>query len=157
MKNILIGVELNDHFEILIEKALEVSESKGLKLWLLHVAAPEPDFVGYKVGPQFVRNNRAMELKEEHKILLDQAEQLRKRKIDAQALLIEGITSEVILNESKKLNIDLIICGQHSHGFLYKILFGNTALEIINDSEIPVLVVPLEEGIGNQQELPVIA
>ncbi|MCK5685095.1 universal stress protein [bacterium] len=153
MKNILVGIEFHEKFDLLIDKALEVSESDKLKLWILHVAAPEPDFVGYKVGPQFVRNNRAKELREEHKILQEHASNLRKRNINAHALLIEGATTETILQESKKLNIDLIICGQHTHGFLYKMLFGSTAIEVVHESEIPVLVVPLDDIVSTQQEI----
>ena len=37
---------------------------------------PEPDFVGYEVGPQYISDMREIELKEEHKQLKKYADDL---------------------------------------------------------------------------------
>lgn len=144
MKNILVGIDFHADTQKLIDKSLELAKAMGSKIWLLHVAAPEPDFVGYDVGPQYIRDFRAKELKEEHKQLSGLVEQIESRGIEADGLLIPGVTPEVVIDESKKLNIDLIVFGHHEHGILYKLFFGSHAAQIIQHSEIPVLVVPLK-------------
>lgn len=142
MKNILVGIDFHEKTEILIDKAFELSKPYNSKIWLLHVAAPDPDFVGYEVGPQYIRDNRAKELRQEHKLILEYVDQLKEKKVDAAGLLIQGATVEVILEESKKLNIDLIISGHHDHSFLYNAFFGSVSSGIVRKSNIPVLVVP---------------
>lgn len=145
MKNILIGIDFDENTETLIQKGIELAEKFNSKLWLLHVAAPDPDFVGYEVGPQYIRDGRADELKDEHKKLFKYAEELNGKGMDTEALLVQGATIEQILDKSKELKIDLIIAGYHEHSFLYNAFFGSTSSELIRKSDIPVLVVPFPE------------
>ncbi|MCB1177968.1 MAG: universal stress protein, partial [Leptospiraceae bacterium] len=113
-------------------------------VWIVHVAAPNPDFVGYKVGPQHVRDFRAEELRQEHNEIIKYKDFLHAKNIDADGFLVQGITSEMILKESEKLNIDLVILGHHKHNLLYKIFVGGSIDDsVIEDSKIPVLIVPL--------------
>ena len=46
MKNILLAIDFNDGERILIDKALEWAKALGATIWMLHVASPEPEFVG---------------------------------------------------------------------------------------------------------------
>ena len=47
MKNILVTVNFEEkETNILINKAVELAEKFGSKIWLIHIAAPDPDFVG---------------------------------------------------------------------------------------------------------------
>ena len=142
MKNILVGIDFHKKTEMLVNKALELAKHFGAKIWLLHAAAPDPEFVGYEVGPQYIRNGRAQELKNENKLLLKYVNQLKEKGVDAEGLLIQGTVIDVIVDEAKKLKIDLIIFGHHEHSFLYKTFFGSMSSEIIRKSDIPVLVVP---------------
>ncbi|MCK5685097.1 universal stress protein [bacterium] len=155
MKNILVGIEFRENFEMLIEKALEVSEPHDSKIWLIHVSKPDTDFVGFELGPHYIGNYRVNNHKEENKLLLAEVKRLKKLSVNAEAILLEGATAETILEEAKKLDIDLIICGHHAHGFLYKMIFKNTALSVARESEIPVLVVPFDIEHPEQHEMSV--
>ncbi len=142
MKNILVAIEFDENDDLLIDKAFQMAKSFASKLWLIHIAAPEPDFVGYDVGPQYIRDSRADELKNEHKVLQKYTTDLKNKGVDAEGLLVQGATIEMILGESKKLHVDLIIAGYHEHGFMYKALIGSVSTMIIKESKIPVLIVP---------------
>ena len=96
--------------------AIELGKAFGAKVWMLHVAAPEPEFVGFGVGPQYIRDSMAEELKKEHKMLFEYANQFKSEGIDTDELLIKGATTDMIMEEAEKLNIDLIITGHHDHG-----------------------------------------
>jgi nucleotide-binding universal stress UspA family protein len=144
MKNILVTIDFNKNEELLIDKAFQLAEAFDSKLWLIHIAAPDPDFVGYEVGPQYIRDSRATELKKEHKQLQEYTANLEKKGVDSEGLLVQGATIEMIIEESKKLNVDLIIAGHHKHGFFYKAFVESVSSEIIKKSKIPVLIVPLE-------------
>src|SRR5690606_29542099 len=111
---------------------------------LVHIAAPEPDFVGYDVGPQYIRDSRADDLREEHQYLQRRCGQLKENGIEAEALLIQGPTVQALMNEVQALNADLIVAGHHEHGFFYKAFIGSVSMEIFKKSKVPILFVPLD-------------
>jgi len=143
MKNILVAVDLDDSAQLLVEKAAEQAEKFGSKVWVLHIADPEPDFVGNKVGPQYIRDLRVKELLSEHHLIRKYTDFLKAKNIDTDGLLIAGATVRLILEEIEKLNIDLVIIGHHQHSLMYKIFTGTTHSAIVNKSKVPVLIVPL--------------
>ncbi len=144
MKNILVTIDFDSYEQLLIDKAFQLAEKFNSKIWLMHIAAPNPDFVGYEAGPQSVRERRASKLKKEHRLLEEYANELKEKGVKSEGLLIQGATIEMIMEKSKKLNIDLIIAGHQEHGFLYKAFFGSVSRKIVKKSKIPVLIVPLE-------------
>ena len=145
MKNILVALDMKPADSLLLAQASFLAEKCGSKIWMVHVASPNPDFVGFEMGPKYIRDFVADELREDHRQLKTYADEFHKRSLDAEGLLIQGPTIEMIEAEVKKLNIDLLILGSHKHGFLYETLIGNTAMRIIKDIPIPVMIVPLPE------------
>ncbi len=145
MKNILVSIDFNNHEKILIDKAIEMAKVFDSKIWLLHVAAPEPEFIGFGVGPQYIRDVRASELRKEHRLLSDYANMVRQENQECEGLLINGATIDMILKEANKLAIDLIIIGHHHHNILFKAFFGSVASGVIKKANIPVLIVPLQD------------
>ncbi len=143
MKNILVALDLKPSDSWLLYHATSFAEKFEAKIWLVHVAEPDPDFIGYGIGPAYIRNFRADELRDEHRLLQSHVEDLHQKSLKAEGLLIQGITDEMIEAEVVKLHIDLLILGSHKHSFLYDAFVGNTANKIINDIVIPVLMVPL--------------
>lgn len=143
MKNLLVAVDYTKNEKFLIDMAFQLANSFHSKIWLIHIAAPDPDFVGFEVGPQYIRDDRAAELRKEHKLLEEYTNSLIKKGVDTTGLLVQGATIEMIIKESKKLNIDLIIAGHHEHGFVYNAFVGSVSAKIIKKSKIPVLIVPL--------------
>ncbi len=144
MKNILVTINFEKNEKLLIDKAFQLAESFNSKIWLIHIAAPDPDFVGYEVGPQNIRDSRASELRKEHKQLQTYTDTLKKKGVRAEGLLVQGATIEMILEEAKKLNVDIIIAGHHEHNFFYKAFVGSVSGKIVKKSKIPVLIIPLE-------------
>ena len=143
MKNLLVTIDFNSNELLLIEKAIEIAKAFKSKIWLLHVTAPEPEFVGFGVGPQYIRDSRAEELRSEHRMLENYANQIRLEELDCDGLLIKGATTEMIMQEAEKLDIDLIITGHVDHGIVYKAFFGSVAESVVKKANIPVLLVPL--------------
>ena len=130
---------------LLLAQASLLAEKFGSKIWMVHVASPTLDFVGFETGPKNIRDFVADELRVEHRQLQAYAEEFQSRSLDAEGLLIQGPTIDMIEEEVRKLNIDLLILGNHKHSFLYETLIGNTAMRIIKELPIPVMIVPLPE------------
>jgi len=145
MKNILVAIDFEEQTDRLLDVVAAYAKAFKAKVWLVHIAAPDPDFIGYEPGPQYIRDARAEELREEHRQIQAYAQGLKDDGIDSDGLLIQGATIELIIEESEKLEADLIITGHHEHNALYKTFFHELAPEIIDNSKVPVLVVPLSE------------
>ncbi|MEN8131140.1 MAG: universal stress protein [Pseudomonadota bacterium] len=139
---LLVGVDLSDSTEMVVKKAEEIAKALSAKVWLLHVADPEPDFVGFEVGPQSVRDSLSKSFHGEHCQIQEIADRLRKEGLDTTALLVQGATAETILKEASKLDIDMIVVGSHGQGAMYQLLVGSVSEWVLHKSECPVLVVP---------------
>jgi nucleotide-binding universal stress UspA family protein len=143
--NILVAVDLSPASEKVVDAAGRVAKLTGAKVFILHTAEPEPDFVGYDAGPEVVRTQVANEYRREHRDVQALAEKLRNDGLDATALLIQGPTVETTLKEADNLNAELIVVGTHGHGAVYDVLIGSYSAGIIRKSKRPVLVVPIRE------------
>ncbi len=142
MQKIILAIDFSETTPLIIEKAKLLASKFNSEVWLLHAASPDPDFVGYKVGPDKVRHFVAETLSNEHHQLQLLAAGLRQEGIQAIALSVQGATVEVLLQEAQKLSADLIIIGAHGHNLLYKMLMGSVSANIIQNAQCSVLVVP---------------
>ena len=149
-KNILVAIDFNDSIGELVNYAEGIASKFGAKIWVLHVAAPNPDFVGYEPGPQYIRDFRAEELREEHRKLQNICDAFIDPEIECEALLIQGSTVESVIEEVRKLHCDLLIVGTHKHSFFYNLLSENVSLELLKKTEIPLLAIPIDEQ--NEEE-----
>jgi len=143
MKNILAAIDFRDGTDRILSFAKEFAQNHLAKVWIVHVSAPEPDFVGYSVGPQYITELREAELKEEHKILKKYADELNFAGIACESIMLNGGTVEMLAAEIQKLHIDLAIVGHHKHGFFHKAFFGRTDVSLIEHTNVPTLVVPV--------------
>lgn len=146
MKNILIPIEFDINTQKLIDYGSELAKKFESKIWLIHIAAPEPDFVPYTsgTGPNDERKKRASELKTERKRIQEYTKTLNKKGLDSSSLFVQGQTIKTIMQKVDKLNIDLIITGNNKHSFIYKLFIESVSNEIIKKSKIPVLLIPFE-------------
>ncbi|MBS1593624.1 MAG: universal stress protein [Bacteroidetes bacterium] len=144
MKNILVAVDLEQGDILLLNKAAELALCTKAKVWVVHIAMPDPDFVGMDAGPMYVRKTLADDLRTEHKALRAYHKELHDQRVPSEALLIQGPTVETIFAEASKLDADLIVIGAHKHNFLKRVFGQDITHQIIDQSRIPMLVVPLD-------------
>jgi nucleotide-binding universal stress UspA family protein len=141
----LVAIDFSSGTDIIIASAARLAIPVHAKLWLVHAADPDPDFVGYEVGPQTVRDAVASSVHTEHRKLQEYADEIRDMGIDCTALLVQGPTVETILHEAEKLSAGIIILGSHGKGALIKMLVGSTSEGVLRKSTVPVLVVPTRQ------------
>ncbi len=141
--DILIAIDLSENARKMLDTTINLLRDSLGTAWLLHVAEPDPDFVGYEADPAVMRKQVAEEFHREHRQLHGMAEELRARSLDAKALLIQGETVKTIIQQADKLNVDLIVVGSHAHGALYHFLLGNVTKGVLKQSWRPVLVMPI--------------
>lgn len=143
MKSILVAIDIEDTNNQLLDQAAMIAEKFEAKLWLLYIAPPEPEFISNSTGAKYLRDILAHELRDEHKKVQQLAADLKLKNIDAEGLMVQGPTIEMIVDEAQKLDCSLLMIGSHKHGFLFKAFFGSTAEDLMSHTKIPVMVVPL--------------
>lgn len=139
---LLVAVDFSSAFESVIAQAGKLGNLLDAKIWLLHVADPNPELVGNEVASQELRFLAANEFHKEHRKLQQAGDELRKAGLDCVALLVQGGTVTTILSEAEKLDIDMIILGSHGKDTMKKLLLGSISEDVIKTSTIPILVVP---------------
>src|SRR3546814_11415440 len=72
--NILVAVDLSPVSDRVIAAAERVAQASAAAVYVLHVAEPDPDFVGYGAGPQVVREQVAELHHREHRAVQALAE-----------------------------------------------------------------------------------
>jgi nucleotide-binding universal stress UspA family protein len=142
MKNILVPVDFSAEAQRVIDIAASIAKAFQARIWLVHVAAPDPDFVGFEAGPTYVREQRAEVLREEHSEIQALAATLKNSGHDAAGLLVQGSTTETLLEEIDRLNADLVVMGSHGRTGLFKAFVGSVSEQVLRESRVPVLIVP---------------
>ena len=109
---------------------------------LVHVAPPDPDFVGYEPGPESVRDNVAQTFRSEHKQLQELADTLAEQDIAVKPLLIQGPTVAKLVEEVRRYQADLVLAGSHGHSALHDLLLGGVASGLLRQCPVPIMSVP---------------
>lgn len=145
MKNIIAPIDLSPISRTVVEEAAAMARAFAAKLWIVHVAAPDPDFVGFRTGPQYIRDHRADVLKREHAALHEMRDAMIASGTDCEALLVQGPTSATILEEQEQLKADVIVMGSHGRSGLFKALIGSVCEQVLSESKVPVHIIPTRD------------
>ena len=139
---LLVAIDFSDSSRNVLDYVTDLAIAVSGKIWLLHVAEPDPEFVGYDVDPPEMRDVIARRFHKEHQQIQDLSQEFRSKGLDCEALLIQGSTVETILRQSKKLSVDMVVVGSHGKGILRHLLVGSISEGVLKQSSVPVLVVP---------------
>ncbi len=139
---LLAALDLSSTTPAVLREARAWSLRLNARLWLIHVAQPNPDFVGYAPGPETVRDAMARLFHREHQEIEAAAGELRAAGVDVTALLLQGATADAILREADRLGVDAIVMGTRAHGAIRDLLLGSVSKEVLHKSTRPVLLVP---------------
>lgn len=143
MKNILVPVDFSTMTARVVNEATRMAKLTGASLTLIHIAPPNPDFVGYEPGPATVRNAVAHQFREEHRHLQALEKGVAELGLRVNALLIQGYAVEKILSEAERLQSDLIVMGSHGHGLLRHLVVGSITDGVLRKAKCPLFIVPV--------------
>ena len=147
IKNILLGSDFSPKSNIAFRYAIEFKKLYNATLTVLSVNEEflnKDEMIMSRVSVEEVKKTNeeiALNTKKVFK------EMLLKFNIDNSSDIKiaqrEGVAFSEIIEYSEKNNIDFIIIGSNGQSAIEELFLGSTAKKIINNSKIPVLVIPL--------------
>jgi nucleotide-binding universal stress UspA family protein len=143
MRNVLAAIDFSDISTAVVGSARSLAAHYSAHLHLVHVAPPDPEFVGYDPGPQYVRDHAAKDLRAEHRQLQELARNLANDGLAVTAHCLQGSTIETILKKAVDTQADVIVVGSHGRGALSRMVLGSVSHGVVQGSACPVLVVPV--------------
>jgi nucleotide-binding universal stress UspA family protein len=133
----LVPIDGSEHAEKALTLALEMAEKHEACIEILTVVP------GVVKDPEWMKVYTE-KMKENGEVMLSMA--LRKAKeskpeIKISKSLEEGVTVPKIFEVAKEGNHDIIIIGSRGLGFVKGFLLGSVSSKVVNQAEIPVLIV----------------
>jgi nucleotide-binding universal stress UspA family protein len=142
MANILACIDFDEVAGDVLAAAKRQARAYDAGVVILHVAAPDPEFVGFSAGPQVVRDAEARELRDEHRKLQAMQRDFDEAGLTCKALMVQGSTVEKIIEVAGEEQACLIVMGTHRHSLLRDLLFGSDSRGVLDDAPCPLLLIP---------------
>ena len=139
---LLAALDVSPTTPIVLREVRRWAQRLHAQLWLIHVAEPNPDFIGYQAGPDTVRDAMAGKFHREHQLIEAAAQELRKAGVEVTALLLQGPTAATILKEADHLGVDAILMGTRARSAVRELIVGSTSKQVLHKSTRPVLLIP---------------
>ena len=149
---IVVAIDLKAGTDRLLGEAKRYGLALNAVVNIIHVAAPEPDFVGYMKSGEpgeasqdnQIRETEAHVLRAEHARTQAFGASLRANGVRVdRALTLQGPILETILDETRKLGADLLILGSHHHSAMHRLWFGDIAVDAAKEPPCALLVIPV--------------
>jgi len=120
--------------------------AKALKSELLLLSVPAvPEVENYRAASEVVEKIRNKAVTNMQKFLRAVAQSLRKDGIKVRTMVKGFIPARMIVNESQEKNSDMIMLTSRGRGNLDIILMGSVAEEVVNNTNLPVLMLPVRD------------
>lgn len=136
MKTIVVPVDFSEGTDKIVQQAALLAKAFSSSIYLIHVEIPNEDSSGKEPEPM------GSELYAEAESLNQLAQKVRNEGIETHGILIEGLVASSIIEETKKLEADIVVMGTHGHGVIASVLVGSISQEVIKKSGCPILLVP---------------
>ena len=127
MKNIMVAVDADQRSGVLINHAVELAKKFDAKIWIVHIANPQVRYAGVGVAAGVVPPPH----KAEQEMLQTYEANVKNDGLEAEGILINGPTIEMVLEEAAKIHAELIVIGSHEHSFIHNALLGTTTGQVI--------------------------
>lgn len=150
---ILCPVDFSPGSERAAVYAVELAEKLGASVMLLHAwelpvyAVPDGALA---FGTEVMMRVETVMTKEAEAL----AARLRKRGVDLQTRVVQGVPAIEIIRRTSELGAELVVMGTHGRTGLSHLLMGSVAERVVRTSEVPVLTVPPDRSKGAEKRTP---
>ena len=156
IRSILYATDLGIYAPVVLQHALGLARTFAADLYVVHVVEPMGLFAE-SVLQSYLDEQALSELHRqglttmlstiEQRVLENLREELGEGDLELDLIrsvkVIQGEPSQVILEQSHKLSVDLLIMGSHGQSVSGDNHLGRTAARVIRLAQMPVYLVPL--------------
>ncbi|AGI23978.1 universal stress protein [Pseudomonas sp. MT3] len=156
IRSILYATDLGLYAPYVLQHALSLARAYGVQLYVVHAVEPLGLFAE-SVLQTYLDENTLKEMRAngldnvmgsiEQRVMEGFRDELGEPRQDAELIhsvrVIQGDPPMVILDEARRLGVDLIVAGSHSHGEGLNTPLGRTAGRLVQLAEVPLYLVPM--------------
>jgi nucleotide-binding universal stress UspA family protein len=151
--NILVAVDLTEP-EAFIRSAERLAYSLGAHLLVLHVTNQAPPSYMLPVDPMMGFGGFAPYTLYDPELYRDVEEAednafhlfLSRFQRPVRAAVGEGDAARRILEDAADRSADMIVLGKRRHGALERLLLGSVASTVVQEADLPVLLIPVKDA-----------
>lgn len=164
IRSMLYATDLGAYAPLVLQHALALARKFEAELHVIHAVEPMGSFAesvlqSYLDAPTLNelhgRGVSVMMANIEKRVLDNFCEDLAdgERDLDLiQAVRVrQGDPAEVILDQARRLQVDLLVLGSHSRVTEAELPLGRTAARVLQLAEVPVYLVPLTQAPGRRK------
>ncbi|SHK01384.1 Nucleotide-binding universal stress protein, UspA family [Rubritalea squalenifaciens DSM 18772] len=148
MKSIIAALDFSEGMHEVLKQAGEIALAFKARLYLVHVVETTPLYTMYGMHPEelpTLGEYRDAAKQRGAKKLAEARQELDPQVADVHGELLEGDAIDEILEFSKKVSGDLVICATHGHTALGSVLMGSVPSGLVRKAKVPVLVIPVHK------------
>ena len=151
---VLIALDYDNHARTIAEMGYSIAKAMDAEVVLLHVLIDATYYSSFEYSPMlgmggfsgtdFSKIVEDEGLKQGAKYFLENI----KTHLGDDNILIkvgEGNFADIILNRADNYNSDLIVLGSHKKGWFEKMFAGDVTEQVLHQTEVPLLIVPVKE------------
>jgi nucleotide-binding universal stress UspA family protein len=139
--DLMLAMDFSPHGNAVLRVARRFGRTLDAKVWIVHAVSPAVGVASCSGGRRD-RVAAGAEIREERRLVDEAAANLRESGVNADALLVQGPPAKVVLDEARRLEVDMIIIGSHGYGAVARALLGSVSAGVVRHAQCPVLVVP---------------
>lgn len=148
LERILVPLDFSDASAAALRRALDLAERAGAEIHVLHVApGPEADFdVPFDELPEPDRAFYRETWRRAERELGAFLQRVLTGPVVPKRVLTAGLASHTILDYATHEDMDLVVMGTHGRRGIKRVMLGSVTEEVLQRSDLPVLVVPPGTG-----------
>ncbi|NTW49519.1 MAG: universal stress protein [Chlorobiales bacterium] len=142
IKKILCTTDFSDASKNALRYANEFARSMDATVIILHIVEPRP--IATDMSVAYIPIETDLEKAAEDdlaQLVIDE----KYKGVTAKRLVLIGEPAEMILQQAKALDVDLIILGSHGRTGLTRLLMGSVAEAVVRKAPCPVLIIKAKE------------
>lgn len=148
IKHILMPTDFSGYSNNAFHFALNLAQKNGASLTLLHVVEPPYNFATAVEGMlQIMEKNAFSRLNK----MIDETAEPDFDEVEVETKVVHGRTAREIISQIKECNADVIVMGSQGQTGLKRVVFGSVSAVVMEDSPVPVFVIPAEGQSAGQQ------
>ncbi|MNM96395.1 Universal stress protein family protein [compost metagenome] len=161
--SILYATDLGLYAPYVLQHALSLARAYDAELYVVHAVEPLGLFAE-SVLKTYLDDKTMVELRAnglgnvmgsiEQRVMEGFRDELGEPRQDAELIrsvrVVQGDPPLVILDEARRLGVDLIVAGSHSYGAGMSTPLGRTAGRLVQLAEVPVYLVPMLQHRGRE-------